>query len=170
MIVRRDDRLRRNRVAFTLTEMLVVMVAFGMCLTVGSALLITTVQAGRHAELTANRVSRQVALARELRDDVHRAEAAPDKWNGLAAGPTQLILRMPDSAIVVYRWENSILERIETIEKKESRRILPVDAKEFGLEFTRPQPGVVTLNLIPTTEKKSSQRREVSAAVGGARR
>jgi hypothetical protein len=160
-----------TRKAFTLTEMLAVMVGLGFCMCFGTVLIVTTLKAENTAEAAADRVSRRQDLARQFRDDVARAETAPDKLGDLAAGPACLILRMPNNATVVYQWqkEKNVLDRIQRIGENESHKPFRVGPKDTSIEFVRPANGlgVCTLRVGEPAGNGPARRSELSAAVGG---
>jgi hypothetical protein len=111
-------------------------------------------------------VSRRHELARQFRDDVARARAAPDSLGGLAAGPALLILQMPDQSAIVYRWENDALERVERTGKTENRRSAPLGTKKASIEFVR-DSGMITLRITEPAGSGPAKRSDLSAALGG---
>ena len=108
-------------------------------------------------------------LARQFRDDVSRAEAAPNKLGNLEAGSTRLILRMPGGATVQYSWENNSLERTEQIGEKESHRLITAGPAGTTIAFDRPTNNskVVTLRITESSGKGPAKQSELSAALGG---
>ena len=150
-------------------EMLVVMGAFGVCLFLGSTLIVTALKVSRIGEAAANQVSRRQDLARHFRDDVARAETAPDKLGALAAGPGCLILQMPGGSAISYQWGNETLERSERIDGKETRQQVPIGPTGTRVEFISPSAknGIVTLRISDPVKNGSSKRSDISAAIGG---
>jgi len=164
----------RSRRAFTLTEMLIVMVGLSIAVMFGGVLIVTTLKAEHTAEAAANRIGRQQELAQQFRDDVAGAESAPDKLGDLTAGPACLILRAPTGSTIVYQWqkENSVLERIERKGDKEMRKQIPIGRKEESIEFVRPtnrpgEFGVFTLRISEQPKNGPARRSDLSAALGG---
>ncbi len=127
------------RRGFTLMEMTVVFFALGVSMLVGGALLLTASKVERSSEAASERMSRRVELARQFRDDVARAEAAPERFRNLVAGPALLILQLPGQSTIVYQWQNDELERFERKGEIETmRRPLPIASKGTNVEFIRP--------------------------------
>jgi len=160
---------RRHRGGFTLIEMLVVMGALSVCLFLGTTLIVTTFKADRVGLVATNRVGERLELARQFRDDVSRAEAAPDQIGDAKAGPTCLILRLPDKTAVVYRWADDKLERTTRLDDQETKQLLPSGTAGTQVAFVRPKdaPGVVTLRVTVTKERGPAVASDVTAALGG---
>ncbi|OWK47003.1 PulJ/GspJ family protein [Fimbriiglobus ruber] len=158
-----------RRVGFTLLEMIVVMWALGVCLLIGAALIVTTLKVDRAGTTVADRVSRRQELARQFREDVTGADAAPDKLGDVAAGPALLILHKPGGSMIIYRWESNSLERIERVGEKETRRAVAVGPEGTAVEFVRPTAGsgLVSLRVTEPSKAGPALRAELSAALGG---
>lgn len=163
------DTRRTSRGGFTLVEMLIVMAALGVCMAMGTALILTTLRADKVGEGVSNRVSRRAELGRQFRADVSRAGAASDTLGDHTAGPTHLILAMPGGAAVVYRWDGYTLERVERTTAGETRRTVPVGPEGTTVELVR-AAGVVTLRIAEPAANGPARRAEISAALGGGRR
>lgn len=158
------------RRGFTLMEMVVVFFALGVGMFVGGALLLTASKVERSSEVASERMSRRLDLARQFRDDVARAQSAPQKFRNITAGPALLILQMPGQSTIVYQWENDELERFERKGEIETmRQSLPIASKGTTVEFIRPpnKEGIVSLRLTEPAGRGPARQTEFSAALGG---
>jgi len=157
-----------RRSGFTLLEMVTVFGVLTICMLLGAVLIITTMKTERLAETAGNQVSVRKELARQFREDVSRAEAAPDKLGDAAAGPNQLILRLPGETVILYRWEKNKLERRERIQAKDTWRPVAVGPDGTSVEFVRPQAGggLITMRLTQTPERGLPKKSEISTALG----
>jgi type II secretory pathway pseudopilin PulG len=163
----------KSRPGFTLTEMVVVIWGLGICMLIGGALIVTTLRADRAGEAAANRLSVREALANRFREDVARAEAAPERLGDLTAGPTCLLLQIHRGSSVVYRWQDDVLERIERNgDNPEARQKIPIDLSVTAIEFIRSggKSALITLRVSEAFRHGPTQRAELSAALGGDRR
>ncbi|MDB5309773.1 MAG: hypothetical protein JWO38_3975 [Gemmataceae bacterium] len=169
MILDRSNQKQGRRAGFTLLEMVVVMWALGMALALGTALIVTAQRAAVMGEVASERLTSRAELARQFRDDVSGAEAAPEKLGDVLAGPTCLILRMPGGSTVVYRREADALDRVERIGGREAVRRIPLGRADTRTEFVRPGggSGVVTLRVTEPREHGPGRVSELSAALGG---
>ena len=161
------------RRAFTLTEMVVVIWGLGVCLLIGGALIATTIKANRAGEVCINRLSLREALANRFREDVARAEAAPERLGDLTAGPACLLLQMPGDLSVVYSWDEGTLERVERDrDQGETRQNVPVGPTVTAIEFIRSggKAAIITLQISEAFGHGPTRRAELSAALGGDRR
>ena len=160
---------RARRTGFTLIEMTVVMWALGVAIALGTALVLATKQSARLSEASSERLSLWAELARQFRDDVAQAEAAPDKVGDTTAGPARLILQMRGGTVVEYQRENDTLERIERAGGQKTTKRFPLGRASVKTEFVRPGEGakVVTLRLTDDREKGAGRASEVAAALGG---
>ena len=165
-LARRRSHQSCSRRAFTLIEMLVVMGALGVCLFLGTTLIVTSLKADRLGTTAANRVSERLELARQFRDDAHQANAAPDQLGDIEAGPTVLILQRSDKSAVVYRWADDKLERTVRVGETETKQFLPAGPEKTRVEFVR-AAGVVTLRVVTAKDHGPAAEAEIAAAVGG---
>ncbi len=162
-------RTRPCRRGFTLLEMCVVMFAMGIAMAMGVALIVTTIKAATVGETTSERFSKLAELSRQFRADVALAEAAPERVDDIAAGPTVLILKMPDGTTVLYQKGEESLDRVERIGKKELVRRFPLDQPDIKTEFARTTigPKLITLRLTTKKDAGAAKTTEISAALGG---
>jgi prepilin-type N-terminal cleavage/methylation domain-containing protein len=160
-----------GRSAFTLIEIMVVMLALGMLLMLGAVLIGGTLRIRQAATTAFNHLNARTALADQFRADVDRAISAPDRAGTWTAGPTCLVLRQRDSGHIIYSWKDGRLERFELPGGKSQR--LPLGLDGAAVEFLRPDADrrVVTLRLSPQRPRGSdAPALEIAAALGGDRR
>jgi type II secretory pathway pseudopilin PulG len=165
----RDFGRRRGRQAFTLLEILVVMVVLAAIIGLIVALLWSTIRVERADAAVMQRLQAQSALADQFREDVARASDAPEAWEEYTAGPHCLILKRGDGGPILYRWEEGRLERIEHTGDGESLRQLPVGGQQVTVEFTRggTEPRLLALRLLESREPGPDRLLEIAAALGG---
>lgn len=156
-----------RRAGFTLTEMVVVMWALGVALSIGALLLVSATRAGSLGASADTRATLRGELGRTFRADAARAEAAPDKLGDVAAGPQRLFLRLPGDTVVTYEWADGKLLRTERKGDEETRRTLPLPSAHVRVEFPRPKDGLATLRLVETPPGGTERTADVSAALGG---
>jgi prepilin-type N-terminal cleavage/methylation domain-containing protein len=159
----------RKRTGFTLLEMMCVMAVLGILLMAGTGLIVTVMKTSSMGDRIGNRVSQRAELAKQFRDDVARAERARDKFGDLEAGPTVLILRMPDESTIIYRINDDGCTRIERKNLSETSRRLPLDAKNTTVEFTHPAGSskLITMRITESPSRGPVNVTELSAALGG---
>jgi hypothetical protein len=136
---------------------------------VGALVIMTALKAERLAVTVGNQVSVHKELSRQFREDVSRAQSAPEQLGGAKSGPESLILQMPGKSVVVYRFEKNALERVERADnQKETLRQIPVGPGGTSVEFIRPKAGegLITMRLIETPERGLPRQSEISAALG----
>jgi type II secretory pathway pseudopilin PulG len=160
---------RRSRRAFTLLEMVVVMWAMGLITLLGVALMLTMLKTSTMGEAIGEWLSRRAELARQFREHIARAEAAPEQSGAVRVGSTTLILTMPGGSTVIYYREPKMMVRLERTGKTESIRNLPLDRPDTKTEFLRPTggSGVFTLRLTETNGSGPVRASEFSAVLGG---
>jgi hypothetical protein len=163
-----------RRSAFTLLEMTIVMWALAIAFAVGVALIFATNKTAELGDSISIHIARHAELARQFRDDVDHAEAAPEQFAEFRAGPSCLILAKPGGSTVVYQRNPESpgsLTRIERTGKKDSVRQLLLDKADAKTEFVRPTEGkgIITLRVKETRVKGKGLDRtsEISAALGG---
>jgi prepilin-type N-terminal cleavage/methylation domain-containing protein len=161
----------RARAAFTLIEILVVMLALGVLLMLGAVLIGGTLRIRQAASVAFNHLNARTALADQFRADVERAVAAPDRAGSWTAGPACLILRQPHGGHIIFSWKDGRLERFELPGAKSQRWSQGLDGVD--VEFLRPDADrrLVTLRLSPQRPRRSAAAAlEIAAALGGDRR
>src|SRR5215203_3190249 len=94
-----------SRRAFTLIELLCVMMLLTVAITVLALLLRETMRVERIQSTGFDRILQGKTLADLFRRDVALAEKEEQEWNGFKADDVTLILRMKDEDHIVYRWE-----------------------------------------------------------------
>jgi len=158
-----------RRRGFTLVELLVVMWSLGVCLALGIALIVTTLKANQTGDTSANLVNHRAELSRQFRDDVAGAADAINELHGGKAGADRLILRMPGGRTIQYVWAKNGLERIETVEGKESHRPMPMGEKVTAVEFFRAGSSskLVTLRWTESAKNGPGKKSELTAVLGG---
>jgi Tfp pilus assembly protein FimT len=161
-------RFANRRAGFSLLEMLVMMAALSVVLALGGAVLLTVMRADRVGAATLRDLTRHTELADQFRGDVARATAAPDRLGELTAGPTCLILQTGHETII-YRWQDSHLDRVVRAGDKEMRRQIALNAENSTVEFTRPAGDrpILAVRVIETSPHGAKQQSEISAALGG---
>lgn len=162
----------KHRTAFTLLEMLAVMWAMAVALSLGAVLLIATLRSDRVSQGTTHHLAWRSAAADQFRSDVARAEEAPDAFAEFKRGPKCLILRRAGEH-VVYVAANEKIERIvRAADGTETRRAEPIGPVESAAEFDRidDRNAILVLRLIDTPPSSPSRRTEIAAAFGGDRR
>ena len=153
------------RRGFALLEMTVVMGAMALCLTLGTVLLIGTTRTARVASATHTRTMNRAALTRVFRADVGGADATAARHAEHDAGPRCLILKYPAGRVVVYRFANEALTRIEYDGGKTFPAALaldPLTEAEFVVAG-----GLVTVKLTERLRMGAPNVWELSAAIGG---
>ena len=167
----------RPRRAFTLLEMLVIMVAMGILIGLLAVTLLGIVRVEGGSRAALDRISIYTRLADQFRADVAQAEAAPERWQTQTAGPACVILRMTGDEYVVYRWETSQLLRMRFTGSAKPVRTVLLTPGRGDVAFRRGGPGdrLLMLSCVesrPQRDKKPATHTllEVAAALGGARR
>jgi prepilin-type N-terminal cleavage/methylation domain-containing protein len=159
-----------NRHGFTLLEMTAVLVILGAIMTLGGALILTSMRADQVGANTLRQLTRHAELADQFRADVGRAVAAPERFEAFTAGPDCLILRFANGSHVVYVFDAGKESLVREVRgEKPRRQPLPTGSDKATVKFIRPageQP-VITMRVDETPARGVPRRVEFSAALGG---
>lgn len=159
------------RRAFTLVEMLIVMLGIAAILGLAFLGLNTAIRLQRADANLFRRTLSQAALADQFRTDVHTASAAPSRWQDFESGPACLILEQGERHIVYY-WNGEQLLRQE-FGPTPSERILPHGGGEgVSAVLDRPTSALCRVRLRGATPQGSTQPRflfDCVAALGSER-
>lgn len=157
------------RPAFTLIELLTVMVMIGFLFAAITSTILGTLKIEKAEAAAFHKMVSQHALADRFCADVAGAASVPHKWQDWVKGPACLILKSSDSGHVVYHWHDGKLERIENADKKPSKQFMPLGEKKLTVEFVTASdtPKVLTMRLKSPTPRPAV---EISAALGGDRK
>jgi prepilin-type N-terminal cleavage/methylation domain-containing protein len=171
----RGHLLHDGRRAFTLIELLCVMVLLAVVAGAMALLLKETLQVERVQAEGFDRILQNNMLADQFRADVGQALGAPLDWWHYKADQRTLVLSMPDSSEVVYVLsEDKVLRSVFQNGEKTSERTLPVGGSQVKAEFDRPvqNPELLCLLLHITRggTPLEGQTLTIAAALGGDRR
>jgi hypothetical protein len=161
---------KHERAGLSLVEVMAMMAGLSLVLAFSASLLAGAYKIEAAAGEAFRRQNCWSSLADQFRADVSGARDAPDRREGLAAGPTCLILGKADGVTIVYSVNDGRLERSETaMEGNESRRIIPLGWEHGSVRFARAQPdGMVRLQVLPPADSGPPGRYlEIAASLGG---
>lgn len=161
---------RVPRSGFTLIEMTLVLATMGIGLLVGTAVLIGASRMERAAAASQHQVATRGMLADQFREDVARADRLPEQLEKRKAGPTCLILGLPDGGHVVYQREGGRLQRVVIAKSGKATQPDAVGPECTGVVFSRSGPGnpLVTLTIQEPGMARGPERHLViAAALGG---
>ncbi len=166
-----------RRPAFSLLEMLVVIVALGILIGLLAMTMLGIVRVEGSSRVALDRLSIYFRLADQFRDDVAQAEAAPRQWQTHTAGPACLILRMSGGDYLVYRWEANQLARSHFPGSGKPVRTLMLARGRGEVAFQRggDQDRLLELHCTETRLQRDQKPAthtllEIAAALGGDRR
>ena len=164
-----SGRFAPVREAFTLLEMVLVMVTLSVVMLIAVAILTAIMKIGHAASDNYRALVVQSSLADQFRDDVARANAAPATLGKESAGPDCLILRLGKDRHLLYRWQAGRLERSELGGSTQRKSTWPLGNERVKPEFVRSgsEPAVIGLRLVETRPHGSKQSVEFTAALGG---
>ncbi|MBI3406989.1 MAG: type II secretion system protein [Planctomycetes bacterium] len=158
------------RKGFTLIEMSAILTVIGVLMVFGVTMIMGTMRTHTADAELFDRVYLQSALAELFRDDVASAEAAPAQAGDFAADGQCLILRHPESGLIVYRVAADRLVRLEKGAGKELEQTYRLDKDQASVEFQRSGKDnrLITLRLTEHHDDDRVRRViEFSAALGG---
>jgi prepilin-type N-terminal cleavage/methylation domain-containing protein len=160
-----------HRPGFTLLEVLLVMIALGVVVTLSLAMVLGTWRIEQASAAALQHQTVEAQLADQFRADVAHAVATPDRLGAVTAGATCLILRGADGRHVVYRWQAQRLERSEVpvgAEKLPQVLLRATDYDSAAVEFRRSgaDRGLLSLELVKT-HGRAKRTLEIAAALGG---
>lgn len=151
-----------TRRGFYLLELVVIMAALQVFLTIVVGLLWAAIRIERSTAADFERTLVQGHLADQFRTDVAGATAAE-----IPADPRRVVLAHPGAPTIRYAWDGEKLQRSAGA----SRQILPLGVEQAGLEFLRSADGrLITLRLNTMRGPASARRPEridITAALGG---
>jgi hypothetical protein len=163
----------RRRSAFTLIELVVVMILFDVFFLLLGATIWGALKIERSGTAHHDRLRAWMAVANQFREDAAQAIEAPDTLGALNAGPGCLILKMSEDRSIVYRWENGDLwRRTQGVVAAPSQIALPIGDEDVSVAFDRSalENRLVTLRIIESRgagESRMDHTVEISAALGG---
>lgn len=146
-----------------LIEMLVMLAAFAILLTVTTLTLLALAKVENADALAFKHVLQRSALAERFRTDVSDAREAPQSWKDFKQGPACLILR-GDRGHIVYLAKRGSLERRSDAGKEASLQQLPAGGDRVLAEFLRAKE-LITLRLLDESTRRPPA--EFSAVLGG---
>jgi hypothetical protein len=148
-----------------LIEVMLLLLALGAAMALGTALMMVAIRANASAAATLLQVTTQPALADRFRQDVAAARSVqfPPERESESSVSGEIILRRSDTERITYRFDNGKLLRIERQDDKVTRDELPLGAGSRAVSFRRGE-GTVTMHL----HGKAAQ--DITAAVGGDRK
>ncbi len=160
---------RGRRWGFSLIEMVVVMAALALLMTLVTLTLAGIISSEKLTAGVTQRLMRQQALADQFRADVAGASAGLASWKDWTAGPDCLILRQPGGRHVVYLWRGERLQRLEHQGRDFTARPLPLGSENMTVEFPDNEPGrpLRTLRLLEKRGRVTTWQTEIAAALGG---
>lgn len=173
MRTRRSALGGQHRPGMSLNEILVVLVALGVCMLLGVSILRAALRAEQAAARVHHDMQVRNLLADQFRADVNGATAAVDAQGELKAGATCLILRQPNGKHLAYRWEEGRLERSVAPDEEDSWRPIPVGHRCAGVSFAHDaaERRLVTLRLVePRGNRAEGPALAITALVGGSLR
>jgi hypothetical protein len=152
--------------------MIAVIAMLSVLILVIAATLWGAVRIERADSAAFHRMTVQVQIADQFREDVHNAIECPDSLDELSTGPSCLILKMGENRHVVYRWVAERLTRTEFAGAEAKTLQLPVGGERVSVRFGRsiPEDHVVWMQLLESRGAGPSRRNwpvEIRAAVGG---
>ncbi len=161
-----------SRKGYTLLEMLVVMATMGIACLLGTAAMVGALRVQQGVAGAVDRLTRRSVLADEFRDDVARALETPETLDERRAGARCLILRQAGNRVVVYQEADGVLRRGEgTNDADLAWGVRSTGPEGTVVEFSRPGPGLVSLQLRDPHGKELVPRETtITAALGGNRR
>lgn len=165
-------RCNTGRAGFTLLEMLAVMWAMAVALSLGAVLMITILRSDRVSQATLRQLAWRSTAADQFRADVARAEDAPDAFAEFRRGPTCLILRLAGGHVIFVAAGEKLERIVRAADGSETRRAEPVGPPDSAVELDRidgPIP-ILVLRLIDPPAAGPRRRLEIAAAFGGDRR
>jgi len=161
--------IHSRRFGFSLIEVLTIMFALAVALSLGATLLVTAMRADQVGAANLRELQRRSGLADQFREDVARSKEAPAQLGAWQAGESCIILKISDDLSIVYQWQNGQLDRIEQFAERENRRPIPVGSEFLRVEFRRStsDPALVTLRLIEAPPYGVARTTDISACLGG---
>jgi len=124
-----------KRSAFTLVEMLAVLILLAVVAGIMALLLKETLGMERMQAEGFDKILKNNALADQFRADVAQAEYTLPTWENNRAGPATLILQMPKGGQVIYLRKEEKLVRRSFEGQKETEQVLPVGSANGDVEF-----------------------------------
>ncbi len=161
-----------RRRAFTLVELLCVMVGIEVALGFGAIMLIAAMRADQMSASGIERLRRHVELAQAFRSDVAAAESVPDQAAGYTNNPHCLVLQLPGSHYVIYNWGNGRLDRIVNGPDGAVTQMIRVGTGNVDLEFSRSEPeqSVLHLRVRDSMPNGAVRITNLAACLGGDRK
>lgn len=160
---------RQLRRAFSLIELLVVIVGLGLAIGFGVVMLSSLLKIDRSASASVHRQIRHFELTELFRDDVAHSLAAPENFGDLKSSPHCLILQQLGDRWIIYRWTGRVLERITRQGDKEHRRPITLGSAEHSVEFDRgtAKRPLIRMTITETMTNGLPRRMDISAALQG---
>jgi hypothetical protein len=150
--------------------MTAVLVILAAIMTLGGALILTSMRADQVGATTLRELTRHAELADQFRADVGRAVAAPERFEAFTAGSDCLILRFANGSHIIYYYDLHDETLVREIRgETSSRQPLPAGSDETTVTFIRPAGDrpVITVRVDETPARGVPRRVEFSAALGG---
>ena len=104
-------RRQRIRRAFTLIEMVVVIMCLSVLLSLLGTMLWSVFRIQAVATTSFEQMQAEASLADRFRDDVATARESPDLAGDFQASPLCMILRGQDNAFIIYRFLDKRIDR-----------------------------------------------------------
>jgi hypothetical protein len=155
--------------AFTLIEVLTVMVFIGIFFAAIAGTILGTLKMEKAESAAYHKMVAQHALADQFRADVAGALSTPETLKEWVKGRDCLILKISDTGHVVYHWHDGKLERIEMTGKRVEKQYLPLGEKKLAVEFAAgtASPGMLILRLTGPPPRLAI---DIAVAPGGDRK
>lgn len=160
-----------RRPAFTLIEMLAVMILLAVVTGIMGMLLRETLNVERAQANGFDNILHVNALADQFRADVAQARDAPAAWDNYRADQSTLILALPDGGHVVYLWQDGKLLRRALGKSGAGEHFLPVGSGNVAVRFVHDENTTQFVSLRIDTLRKGNalpgQTLEITAALAG---
>lgn len=162
----------RRRAGLALVEVMMLLLALGVAIALGTALMLVTLKANGAAAKTLMQLTAPNALVDRFRSDVAATGTAifPPQRGRESVVSDEIVLRRSETEQVTYRFDNGIVVRLERVREKVGRQEFPLGAGYRNVSFRR-REGTLTMRLHGAGEgSRSAPTQDITAAIGGDRR